>query len=97
MRYAAKKDDNHDRIAAAFLGVGALVWHTFQAPGLLDMLVGFRGRLYWFEVKDGSKPASKRQLTESERQIIELARAFDLPVYAIENERQGLRIIGAIE
>ena len=34
--------------------------------GIPDIFVGFRGENYLFEIKDGSKPPSKRTLTPDE-------------------------------
>lgn len=66
MRRAAKVDDNHAEIRDAARKLGAY-WHdTFQLKGFCDGMMVFRGETIAVEVKDGSKPPSKRRLTQDE-------------------------------
>lgn len=37
--------------------------------GFTDVVVGFRGRTYLFEIKDPSQPPSKRRLTPDEQKF----------------------------
>lgn len=68
MKYAARKDGNQDEIVNALEDVGATVTSVHQiGNGLPDILVGFRGINYLFEIKDGNKPPSKRRLTDDEK------------------------------
>jgi len=62
MRRAAKRDDNEREIIEALRCAGASV-HPINDKGAPDLLVGYAGRNYLMEVKDGKKPPSKRQLT----------------------------------
>lgn len=66
-RRAARVDANQKDIVAALRGVGASVTpiHTV-GQGCPDLLVGYRGKNFLFEVKDGAKPPSARQLTDDE-------------------------------
>lgn len=64
MRRAAKIDANQPEIVAALRRAGASVTPTHAAgQGFPDLTVGFRGRNFLLEVKDGSKPPSARRLT----------------------------------
>lgn len=64
MRRAAKVDANHSEIVAALRHVGASVADASKlGGGFPDLVVGFRGRTWLLEVKDGSKPPSARKLT----------------------------------
>lgn len=67
MRQKAKVDDNHPEVVEALTGIGAKVQslHTI-GKGCPDLLVGWRGRNYLFEVKDGRKVPSRRALTEAQ-------------------------------
>lgn len=68
MRRAAKVDGNHSVIVATLRAVGATVQSLAAVGrGVPDLLVGFRGRNYLLEVKDGTKPPSRRRLTDDER------------------------------
>jgi len=58
-RYAARRDANEGEIVRALEKVGASVLRLHD----IDLLVGFRGRNYLLEVKDGRKAPSKRPLT----------------------------------
>ena len=72
MRRAARQDANHAAIVEVLRSMGATVCDLSpmgQAqPGCPDLLVGFRHQTYLFEVKDGSKPASKKRLTVEQRE-----------------------------
>jgi len=96
MRRAAKKDANHSEIVKTLQAVGAECFETHQIPGLLDVVVAYRGRLTWLEIKDGAKCASARQLTEAEKDTIGRLRRVDAPVYVVESADDALRAVGAI-
>ena len=67
MRLAARKDDNQDEIVDALRAIGATVQTLHQLGcGVPDLLVGWRGANLLLEVKDGSKPPSRRRLTKDE-------------------------------
>lgn len=67
MRRAARVDSNQPAIVDALRRIGATVQplHTI-GRGCPDLLVGYQGRNLLLEVKDGSKPPSKRALTADE-------------------------------
>lgn len=70
MRRRARTDANQRQIVQALRDRGATVIHLHQlGKGIPDILVGFNGRNYLVELKDGSKPPSKRQLTHDEKQF----------------------------
>ena len=61
---AKRKDANHNEIARGLMEIGASVADTSAVGnGFPDMVVGFRGRNWLLEVKDGSKPPSAQKLT----------------------------------
>lgn len=65
MRRAAKVDSNQPEIIEALRKAGASVQPLHAVGGgCPDILVGFRGRNFAMEVKDGSLPPSARRLTE---------------------------------
>jgi hypothetical protein len=67
MRLRAKVDDNQREIVQALRQCGASVQSLAAVgKGVPDLLVGFRGRNYLMEVKDGKKKPSQRALTEDE-------------------------------
>ncbi len=70
MRRAAKPDDNQNIIVAFFRKAGATVQivHMFGKLGC-DLLVSYQGVTVFVEVKDGSKPPSKQELTDSEQYL----------------------------
>lgn len=61
---AARIDANQPEIVAGLRAIGATVQplHTV-GKGCPDILVGYRGRNYLIEIKDGRKPPSARMLT----------------------------------
>lgn len=67
MRRAARVDSNQKEIVQQLRKLGATVQplHTI-GKGCPDLLVGYRGKNYLFEVKDGIKTASQKKLTDDE-------------------------------
>lgn len=67
MRRAARTDRNHEEIVEALRAAGASVQSLAAVgQGVPDLLVGFRSQTILMEIKDGSKPPSKRLLTEEQ-------------------------------
>jgi hypothetical protein len=67
MRRRARVDDNQRAIVDWLRGVGAFVQSLAGlGQGVPDLLVGFRGVWYVFEIKDGAKRPSARRLTNDE-------------------------------
>ncbi len=67
MRRAARVDRNQPEIVRALRDIGATVQHIHMiGGGCPDILVGYRGTSYVFEIKDSAKPPSKRRLTPME-------------------------------
>ena len=61
---AAKIDANQDQIVIALRVVGATVQSLAAVgKGVPDLLVGYQGKTYLIEVKDGRKVPSARKLT----------------------------------
>ena len=70
-RRAAKIDDNQNEIVKALRKAGASVLITSQLKNCFDLLVGYKGVNHIVEIKDGSKPASRRKLSEGEIKFME--------------------------
>jgi hypothetical protein len=62
-----RTDANQKDIVAAFRQLGASV-HILSSvgKGCPDIIVGYRGSNYLFEIKDNAKPPSARKLTPAE-------------------------------
>lgn len=68
MRRAAKVDRNQPEIVAALRAVGASVQPLHAVgQGCPDLAVGFRGAVYFLEVKDGQLAPSDRKLTPAQQ------------------------------
>jgi len=67
MRRVAKVDSNHKEIVQELRNRGASVLNTHQLKNAFDILVGYAGSNYAFEIKDPNKPPSARKLTEGEK------------------------------
>lgn len=69
MRRAAKVDRNQPEIVQALRDAGASVHPCHSAgQGFPDLAVGFRGKNYLIEVKDGALAPSDRKLTPAQKE-----------------------------
>ena len=68
MRRAAKADDNQQQIVKALRKIpGVSVAVTSQlGKGYPDLNIGYKGKNYLVELKDGNKAKSQQKLTEDE-------------------------------
>ena len=93
MRRAAKVDANHGAIVRALRAVGCSVQSLARVgEGCPDLAVGYHGRNYLLEVKDGSKPPSARKLTPDEQGWHERWRGA---VLVVETVDEALEAVGA--
>lgn len=70
MRRTFRIDANQPEIVAALRKGGASVAHTHMVGnGFPDLVVSTRARTVLVEIKDGSLPPSKRQLTEDQKEF----------------------------
>jgi len=93
MRKHGKTDANHTEIVKALRQAGCSVLSMANlGSGAPDLLVGHRGSNFVFEVKDGSLPPSKRQLTPDEMKWISAWRGA---VYVVNSVADALAVIGA--
>lgn len=66
-RYGLSADRNQAEIVEALRYAGATVESLHRVgAGVPDLLVGFRGRNYLLEIKDGKKVPSAQKLTEDQ-------------------------------
>ena len=94
MRRAARVDDNQGQIVEALRRVGCSVWSLAGVgKGFPDLAVGFRGRNLFLEVKDGSTPPCKRQLTPDEEAFHASWRGH---VAVVESVEDALKIVGVM-
>lgn len=92
-RIAAKIDANQPQIVKDLRQVGCTVQSLAGVgKGCPDLLVGFRGRNYLMEVKDGRRPPSERRLTPDEQEWHLAWRG--LPVSIVESVADALETIG---
>jgi hypothetical protein len=85
MRFRAKVDANHSEIVGGLRQIGASVRSLAQiGKGLPDLLVGFRGKNFLFEVKDGSKTKSQKRLTQDEEAFFETWKGAAFMVESLE-------------
>lgn len=96
MRRAARTDANHGPILAALRSLGALVVDTSHVgQGFPDALVVWRGRCLPVEIKDGSKPPSRRKLTPAQTVFHAEWERAGCPVTVLQTENDALRFLGA--
>lgn len=93
MRRAAKVDGNHSDVVDALEAAGATVQSLAAVGrGCPDLLVGYLGRNWLFEVKDGSLSPSRRALTDDQ---IKWHGGWRGAVEVINGAEEALQLIGA--
>lgn len=93
LRRAKRRDANEPEIVRALEAVGAYVKRMDQP---VDLLVGFRSRWVWLEVKDGAKTAGNRPLTEDQVEFLRDCSGYGLPACVVTNVSEALAAIGAV-
>lgn len=87
-------DANQPEIVQELREAGVSIQHLHSVGhGCPDILAGFRGQNYLFEIKDGNKPPSKRKLTPDEE---EWHLSWNGQVIVIHSAEDALKEMGAI-
>jgi hypothetical protein len=85
VRLKARVDANQSEIDSALEAMGWLVVPTHQlGKGFPDRIGIKAGRVVFLEVKDGTKPPSRRKLTPDEVEKHRQFKAFGVHVHVIE-------------
>lgn len=93
MRTAARVDANQQEIVRALRAIGASVLYVHQLKNCFDLLIGYRGRDFKFEIKDPAQPLSGRKLTPGEEEFRRTWRGS--PYHVVETIDEALAIVTA--
>lgn len=93
MRRAARTDANQGEIVQALRAIPGVRVQSLASvgAGCPDLLVGYKGRNFLMEVKDGAKAHSQRLLTRAE---IEWHCSWTGQVAVVETIDQALAVLG---
>jgi hypothetical protein len=81
-------DANHGEIRDNLRKIGYCVHDTSQYPGMLDLIVGAHGLLFWLEIKASEKDV----LTDKEAAIFDQFRGYPvLRVHSVEDALGQIR------
>jgi len=90
---AARVDANQREIVSKLRNVGCSVLVTSQLKNAFDILAGYKGMNFAFEIKDGNKPPSARKLTSGEQEFfnkwngqVDVIESFEDAVSIIEKK-----------
>jgi len=78
-----KPDRNHQEIIKFIRSIGGVVLDCKSLKNAFDILVGYKGKLYIIEIKDGQKPPSQRKLTKGEIQCREMFESVGCDYYVV--------------
>lgn len=93
MRKRGRVDSNQSRIVKELRQAGCSVAITSSlGSGFPDLVVGWRGANYLFEIKDGTLPLSGRRLTDEEKTFRD---SWTGQYYVIESSGNALEAMGA--
>ncbi len=90
-RRAARVDANQAEIVSALEAIGATVY-VIGLP--LDLLVGYRGKNFLLEVKDGKKPPSQRLKTTLQDKFFSTWRG---QAYLVESVNEAIHVLSTRE
>ena len=82
-----RTDANHAEIRDSLRRIGYCVHDTSQHPGMLDLIVGAHGLLFWLEIKASDKDI----LTDKEQSIFDLFRGY--PVLRVQGVGDAIQQI----
>jgi len=92
MRYAVhRKDANQDRIVEGLEKVGVKVC-ILSGKGIPDLLVGYRCRLWLFELKDGNRKPSERRLRDAQQKFADEWDGY--PIVKVETLADAFNALG---
>ena len=95
MKYAARVDTNHSTVVLELRQIGAVVLDIHTIPGILDLLIAYRGVLTLLEVKDGGKSPSRRRPTDEEKQTMRAVLGAGCPAWIVYDPTEAMVMIGA--
>lgn len=93
MRRDAKVDRNQPEIVEALRKLGAFVLITSQLKNAFDILVGYKGKLFIMEIKDGLLPPSARKLSSGEATCEAGFNLVGVPYYTVLSIDHAIEII----
>jgi hypothetical protein len=93
LRRAARIDSNQPEIVEAFRKLGCSVLIISQLKNCCDIFVA-RGKTAAIEIKDGSLPKSKRQLTEGEMDFMHSWKGL---YFIVESLDDVVRVVRELE
>lgn len=97
IRRAARVDANQSEIVSALRAIGVTVTDLSGAGnGVPDLLCLWRGMPYLVEIKDGSKPPSRRKLTVEQVRFHANARRAGVKVHVVSTVDEALAVFGAM-
>ncbi len=86
MKKYGRVDANQRNIVNGLRNIGATVHVTSSlGNGFVDIVVGYRGFNFLFEIKDKEKPLSKKRLTENEKRFFETWRGQCNKIESVED------------
>lgn len=89
---AKRVDDNQKRIVEQLRKLNISVQHLHTVgQGCPDLLLGFRNRNFLVELKDESKPASAKKLTDDEQEFFN---EWNGQVSKCESLEEILKVVG---
>ena len=91
-RFARRVDANQDAVISALRAAGARV-EVISWP--VDLLVGIRGKLALFEIKDGAKVPSARKKTDAQEKFF--AEWDGYPICLVDGPEAALRMLAVMK
>lgn len=91
MRIKARKDANHVQVVGQLRKAGVSVLDIAVLKNCCDIVCGFRGKNYLFEIKDPEKTKSQKKLTPGEEIF---HKTWYGQVNVIETADEALKLMG---
>jgi len=88
-----KPDANHQNIIKFIRSIGGVVLDCKSLINAFDILVGYKGKLFIMEIKDGKKSPSQRKITPGEMRCKEMFESVGCDYHVVFCEEDVLKVL----
>lgn len=92
-RNGGNPDNNQKEIVKSLRKLGAKVVIVSEVSNFVDLVIGYKGKLFIAEIKDGTKSPSQRKLTAGELKCKKDFEMVGVDYHIITNIEEAIKMI----